>query len=690
MKRLLSRGSSAKASRLEEVPCLLEDTSMYTFASSALMGESREGLRHLQKNAAAKQAFGEFLEKECPGGSFWVYPENVKSFFSAHVKNPELVEKEAGKQFTNYPGRGKSRKAQRIVPLIAPLKTLVAALEEFNKAQALAFELQAWTVYPSFLRSRMFDLVPTRMQSGTAKSLADLSKRSKEWLDVQTKHRERLGDPADPVPVLAWLQRFSEVAEVLGGKDPTGKGAGWALCVSDPTVKGCPLVFANSRFLSSTGYTLQEVLGRNLSFLLGADTDPEACGMVESEEKRKAAFRIKLLTYRKNGQKFWSLWCSSPVVDGSGQAPRLVVTVHVDLSVRRHGLDLKFLDTIMSHLPKRAALVSGGAAGEKPPSTAGAGTAATGDGGGAAGGSGTPKPPLVSVTESPLPSPPSLTRALPAGEAEQKKKGEEAKAAAAAAEDDDDAAYASASMAAVADVAEMFATVTAKEEKAERRTEAAKGAEGKAGDDDAPPPPPPVAAAAADPRPTFLTMEQLDRLYADGFDPVEMVDQGDVVKADEVVGDAAEVAAARKAASDRNRTIILDAVARAITARVEHDVEQQLAAMINQQENIRHEQIAAESVAKRAVELAAASPAAPPPPPATSWALPSGGGGVVAPAAAAAAAAAPGTGGGTAEETRAKVATIAAQLFATDPDREKKIAVMVEAFCAKQQGGAGS
>ena len=46
--------------------------------------------------------------------------------------------------------------------------------------------------------------------------------------------------------------------------------------ISDPSVPDNPIVYASQGFLTLTGYTLDQVLGRNCRFLQGPDTDPRS------------------------------------------------------------------------------------------------------------------------------------------------------------------------------------------------------------------------------------------------------------------------------------------------------------------------------------------------------------------------------------------------------------------------------
>ena len=60
-------------------------------------------------------------------------------------------------------------------------------------------------------------------------------------------------------------------------------------------------------FLKLTGYTRDEVVGRNCRFLQGPRTDSASVGALREAIKRGSSLTVKLLNYRKDRTMFWNL-----------------------------------------------------------------------------------------------------------------------------------------------------------------------------------------------------------------------------------------------------------------------------------------------------------------------------------------------------------------------------------------------
>ena len=113
-------------------------------------------------------------------------------------------------------------------------------------------------------------------------------------------------------------------------RDRAVVATGLSFTISDPAQEDNPLVWANPAFTATTGYRLQDVVGRNCRFLQGPDTDPAAVKRIRDAIERAEPVVETLLNYRADGTAFWNEVSISPVFDGEG---RLVNFVGVQADV---------------------------------------------------------------------------------------------------------------------------------------------------------------------------------------------------------------------------------------------------------------------------------------------------------------------------------------------------------------------
>ena len=90
------------------------------------------------------------------------------------------------------------------------------------------------------------------------------------------------------------------------------------MCLSDPNRPDHPLVFVNRAFEDLTGYTQEDVLGRNCRFLQGPGTDPAVVAEIRRAIAAKVDVSVELYNYRKDGSGFWNALYLSPVLDDAG------------------------------------------------------------------------------------------------------------------------------------------------------------------------------------------------------------------------------------------------------------------------------------------------------------------------------------------------------------------------------------
>ncbi len=92
-----------------------------------------------------------------------------------------------------------------------------------------------------------------------------------------------------------------------------------AVCLCDPSTEDSPIVFANRAFLELTGYSEEEVVGRNCRFLQGPGTDPEKISMIREALEAETVVVVEILNYRKDGSSFWNALHLGPIYDDAGK-----------------------------------------------------------------------------------------------------------------------------------------------------------------------------------------------------------------------------------------------------------------------------------------------------------------------------------------------------------------------------------
>lgn len=87
------------------------------------------------------------------------------------------------------------------------------------------------------------------------------------------------------------------------------------ISISDATNPENPLLYVNDGFTRMTGYTSDEILGRNCRFLQGDMTNPRAVRQVRDAMKKQVPVQVELLNYTKNGEPFWNRLSITPIFD---------------------------------------------------------------------------------------------------------------------------------------------------------------------------------------------------------------------------------------------------------------------------------------------------------------------------------------------------------------------------------------
>jgi PAS domain S-box-containing protein len=103
--------------------------------------------------------------------------------------------------------------------------------------------------------------------------------------------------------------------------------------ITDPRRPDDPLVWVNPSFTRLTGWSHDDVVGRNCRLLQGANTDRAAVDRISAALCRRRPVTEVLLNYRRDGSAFWNELSISPVFDGAGELVNFV-GVQTDVTER--------------------------------------------------------------------------------------------------------------------------------------------------------------------------------------------------------------------------------------------------------------------------------------------------------------------------------------------------------------------
>ena len=106
------------------------------------------------------------------------------------------------------------------------------------------------------------------------------------------------------------------------------------IVITDAQAFDYPIIYCNQGFLDLTGYSQDEVIGRNCRFLQGADTDPNTIAQIGQSIREGQEVRVVLKNYRKDRTFFWNDLTISPLKDASGIVTHFI-GVQTDITAQK-------------------------------------------------------------------------------------------------------------------------------------------------------------------------------------------------------------------------------------------------------------------------------------------------------------------------------------------------------------------
>lgn len=89
--------------------------------------------------------------------------------------------------------------------------------------------------------------------------------------------------------------------------------------LADPDIDDAPIIYANKRFEEITGYSQDEIIGRNCRFLQRDDREQEGLQKLRESIANRQPVEVTLRNYRKDGARFYNKLNVTPLFDAQGQ-----------------------------------------------------------------------------------------------------------------------------------------------------------------------------------------------------------------------------------------------------------------------------------------------------------------------------------------------------------------------------------
>jgi PAS domain S-box-containing protein len=89
-----------------------------------------------------------------------------------------------------------------------------------------------------------------------------------------------------------------------------------AVIITDPQIK---IIWVNKAFTDITGYTIEEVVGKDPTFLHGPETDKKTFEKIYKLLNKKKGFSAEIVNYSKTGRKYWMQININPIYNVDGE-----------------------------------------------------------------------------------------------------------------------------------------------------------------------------------------------------------------------------------------------------------------------------------------------------------------------------------------------------------------------------------
>ncbi|MFA7278551.1 MAG: EAL domain-containing protein [Sterolibacterium sp.] len=151
------------------------------------------------------------------------------------------------------------------------------------------------------------------------------------------------------------LEDARRAAEAMRLRDRAIEASVNAIIITSDSASDNIIEYVNPAFSRITGYSSEEVIGRNCRFLLGEDRDQMDLEALRVALRENTDARALLRNFRKDGTQFWNDLHISPVSDDSGKVTHFIGILNDVTESKRYQNELEHQSNhdTLTNLPNR-------------------------------------------------------------------------------------------------------------------------------------------------------------------------------------------------------------------------------------------------------------------------------------------------------------------------------------------------
>ncbi len=96
------------------------------------------------------------------------------------------------------------------------------------------------------------------------------------------------------------------------------------IVVTDALREGNPILYANAAYCELSGYSMEELEGRNPNMMQGPETDPDTVQLLRDAVREQRRVSVEIVNYHKDGTSYWRRLNIFPIRDAAGRVTHFV------------------------------------------------------------------------------------------------------------------------------------------------------------------------------------------------------------------------------------------------------------------------------------------------------------------------------------------------------------------------------